>query len=63
MHFRGILSILIISFLSLPMGVFAHGTEGEHKQEVATNAFLTYGTITSAILLITGLIIFFSRFY
>lgn len=59
MIFRGLLSILMILLFSLPMGVFAHGTEEEHKQEVAKNAFLTYGTITSAILLLIGLVLLF----
>ncbi|MFC4324245.1 F510_1955 family glycosylhydrolase [Litchfieldia salsa] len=59
MNFRGIFSILLISILSLPMGVFAHGTEEEHQQEVATSTFLTYGTVTFAILLLIGLVSLF----
>lgn len=57
MQFRGILSFLMLSLFTLPVGVLAHGTEEEHKQEVATNTFLTYGVISSAILLIIGLIL------
>ncbi|MEA3321483.1 MAG: sialidase [Bacillota bacterium] len=60
MNFRGILSFLLISLALLPMRVFAHGTEEEHKQEVATNTFLMYGTIISAILLIIGLVFLFA---
>lgn len=60
MKLKSLFTFFIITLLSIPVGVFAHGTEKEHKQEVMTNTFLTYGAVISIVLLILGVIVLLS---
>ncbi|MGM0878432.1 MAG: F510_1955 family glycosylhydrolase [Bacillota bacterium] len=57
MQLKSLFTFLIISLFSIPVGVFAHGTEEEHQQEVVTNTFLTNGMVISAVLLVVGVIV------
>ncbi|MFV2047461.1 F510_1955 family glycosylhydrolase [Metabacillus sp. YM-086] len=57
MKLKSLFTMLILFILSIPVDVFAHGTEEEHKQEVMTNTFLTYGIFISTVLLIVGVIV------
>ncbi|WP_026581390.1 hypothetical protein [Bacillus sp. J33] len=59
MKLKSLFTFLIVSLFTIPAGVFAHGTEEEHRQEVVTNPFLTSGIVISAILLIAGVIVLF----
>ncbi|MGM0878190.1 MAG: F510_1955 family glycosylhydrolase [Bacillota bacterium] len=60
MKLKSLLTFLIVSLFTIPVGVFAHGTEEEHRQEVVTNTFLTSGIVISAILLAVGVIVLFT---
>lgn len=60
MKLKRLFTLLIIALFTIPVDVFAHGTEEEHQQEVVTNTFLTYGVIISAVLLVIGTIVLLS---
>lgn len=59
MNLKSLFTFLIVSLFTIPVGVLAHGTEEEHQQEVATNTFLNYGLVVSAILFVVGVILLF----
>jgi hypothetical protein len=50
--------LLTILFM-VPVGVFAHGAEEEHKREMLTATLLNYSFIVSSILFVLGIILLF----
>lgn len=60
MRLKSLFIFLIITLFSIPVDVFAHGTEEEHKQEVMISTLLTFAIVVSTVLLIVGVIVLFT---
>ncbi|WP_019414668.1 F510_1955 family glycosylhydrolase [Paenisporosarcina sp. TG20] len=56
MKLTSLFTSLIILLYTVPVRVFAHGTEAEHSQETAGNGLVTNGIIISLVLLVLGVI-------
>ncbi|MBM7587396.1 photosystem II stability/assembly factor-like uncharacterized protein [Bacillus pakistanensis] len=53
---NAVLGLLLVSVI-FPLSVYAHGSEEEHKQEIATNTYMMYGMIISIVVIIIGLVL------